>query len=167
MDVNMPEKYADLYLKALSDRKQTLEKKIEEFRGEIIEIDSHIARLTSMPIFNDIDSNENIDYSIKGYEPEWPWTQKIAHFEEIKGKLFKSGEVVDYIIKKEPSLEKAKVRSSISAALSNKLKGNKYLKFKDPVSRSIFYGPTAWFLNNGKPHINFIPDTLKEKLLKR
>ena len=167
MKINVPEKYADLYLKALTEKRQTLELKIEEFKKEIQEIDNHIRNLTSFPIFNDGPALDLSSWHTSEYVPQWSWTKKIAQFESIKGKLILATEVVAYILDHEASLDKNKVRSSVSAALSNWVKGKKYLKFKDPISGNTYYGPTDWFLSDGKPQIDFIPDELKDRLLKR
>ncbi|MBL6449786.1 hypothetical protein JMN32_25975 [Fulvivirga sp. 29W222] len=166
MKINVPEKYADLYLKALSEKKKILEAKIEDFKREIQEIDNHISALTSMPIFHDTPSYAP-RWEARSYQEEWPWTKKITHYQEVKTKIFTSSEIVDYIIQKEPKLTKSKVRSSISAALSNKHKSGKYIKFIDPVTSTTYYGPSDWFLNEHEPHLDYIPDDLKERLFKK
>lgn len=167
MKINLPEKYADLYLKALTEKKRTLELKIEEFKKEIVEIDNHIRNLTSFPIFNDSPTIDLSSWNSSDYIPQWSWTKKIAQFESVKGKLILASEVVEYIVDHEPALDKNKVRSSVSAALSNWVKSKKYSKFKDPISGNTYYGSTDWFLSDGKPQIDFIPDELKNRLLKR
>lgn len=167
MKINVPEKYADLYLKALTERKQALELKIDEFKKEIVEIDNHVRNLTSLPIFNDSPAFDLSSWQNSEYVREWSWTRKIAHFELVKGKLITATEVVEYIFNHEPDLDKGKVRSSVSAALSNWVKNKKYLKFRDPISGNTYYGPTDWFLSDGKPQIDFIPEELKDRLLKR
>ena len=43
MKVNIPEKYTDLYIKALGDKKKALQMKINQFKAEIEEIDSHLS----------------------------------------------------------------------------------------------------------------------------
>lgn len=164
MKINVPEKYADLYLKALGERKKSLEAKIADFRKEIEEIDNHISALTSLPIFSDNTANP-IQWEAKGYKPEWPWTRKIAYYQDFKKKLFLASEIVDFIIDKEPDLNKSKVRSSISAALSNKHKSGQYTKFVDPVTASAYYGPSDWFIKEQEPRLNYLPDDLKERLL--
>ena len=165
MKINLPEKYADLYLKALTEKKQVLEAKIEEFKREINEIDNHIRSLTSMPIFHEQSNIHITTWTTDKYISEWSWTKKIAHFESVKGKLITATEVVTFILENEPGLNKGKVRSSVSAALSNWVKQKKYLKFKDPISGNSYYGPTDWFLKDGRPQIDFIPDELKKRLL--
>ncbi|TRX57662.1 hypothetical protein FNH22_14720 [Fulvivirga sp. M361] len=167
MKINLPEKYADLYLKALTEKKQTLEAKIEDFKQEIREIDNHIRSLTSMPIFEENSQISPTPLPGDKYASEWSWTKKIAHFESLKGKLIIATEVVVFILDKEPGLDKGKVRSSVSAALSNWVRSKRYLKFKDPLSGNSYYGPTDWFLQDGRPQIDFIPEELKNRLLKR
>ncbi len=167
MKINVPEKYADLYIKALVERKQVLEEKITEFRNEIAEIDNHIRNLTSIPIFNDGNELDFNNLSLNGYSANWPWTKKIAFFEQKMKKIFTANDAVDFIIKSEPDLDKGKVRSSVSAALSNWVRGKRYQKFTDPTSNNSYYGPSDWFLSNGTPQIDVIPDVLKNKLLRR
>jgi len=165
MKINVPEKYADLYIKALVERKQMLERKIEDFKKEIEEIDSHISAFTSMPIFNDQASFNTVKWETKGYRSEWPWTKKISYYTEFKGKLMTSGEVVNFIMEKEPELNKSKVRSSVSAALSNRLKNATYVKFIDPITQTSYYGPKEWFSNDDEPQVDFLPNDLKQRLL--
>lgn len=167
MKINVPEKYADLYLKALGEKKKALEAKIEDFKKEIEEIDNHISALTSLPIFQDSTSYNPARWEAKGYQEEWPWTRKIAHYQEVKMKLFTSAEVVDYILEKEVRLNKNKVRSSISAALSNKHKSGSYVKFIDPITSVTYYGPAEWFLNEREPRLDHLPDDLKDRLLRK
>lgn len=167
MKINVPEKYADLYLKALSERKRLLEEKIQAFKAEISEIDNHISNLTSIPIFNDSEEFSTKALSFNGYSPEWSWTKKISFFEQQINLIFTSNEVVSFITETEPDLDKSKVRSSISAALSNWVKSNKYKKFIDPIANNTYYGPSDWFLSSGSPQIDFIPASLKNKLLRR
>lgn len=167
MKINVPEKYADLYIKALAERKKMLEAKIEDFKNEIEEIDSHMSALTSMPIFNEGASFYTVKWETKGYRNEWPWTKKISYYEEFKGKLMTSSDVVNFILDKEKELDKSKVRSSVSAALSNRLKNKSYTKFIDPVSQTAYYGPTEWFVNEKEPHVDFLPNELKERLLNK
>jgi hypothetical protein len=165
MKINVPEKYADLYTKALSERKQQLEKKIEDFRKEILEIDNHISNLTSMSIFNDQQAGNKLPNLI-AYSPSWPWTKKIAHYQEVIPKLMTSNDAVEFILSNEPDLDKAKVRSSVSAALSNGLKSRKYTKFIDPSGVSSFYGPSDWFNSEGQPQLEYVPDDLKNRIFK-
>ncbi|UII34369.1 hypothetical protein LVD17_11170 [Fulvivirga ulvae] len=164
MKINVPEKYAELYLKALSEKKKLLEAKIEDFKKEIEEIDNHISALTSLSIFQDNPSYAPPRWEAKGYQEEWPWTKKISHYQEVTLKIFTSSEVVDYILRKEPRLTRSKVRSSISAALSNKHKSGTYIKFIDPITSITYYGPSAWFINEHEPEFNHVPDDLKERL---
>mgnify|MGYP001797972441 CR=1 FL=1 len=166
MKINVPEKYADLYLKALSERKRVLEEKIQAFQAEISEIDNHISNLTSIPIFNESDEFNAKALNFNGYSPEWSWTKKITFFEQQLKLVFTSNEVVTFLIETEPNLDKSKVRSSISAALSNWVKNNKYKKFIDPIANNTYYGPSDWFLSSGSPQIDFIPESLKSKLLR-
>ncbi|MCR9250873.1 MAG: hypothetical protein NXI20_10630 [bacterium] len=165
MKINVPEKYADLYLKALSEKKQLLEAKIEEFKKEIQEIDNHISALTSMPIFKDGNTYPQINWNTNAYQIEWSWSRKIAYYEGYKGKIMTSGEIVDFIMEKEPELDKQKVRSSVSAALSNRTRSGIYAKFSDPISNTTFYGPSEWFTENDQPHIEYLPNQLKDRLL--
>ena len=164
MKINVPEKYADLYLKALSEKKKALEAKIEDFKKEIEEIDNHISALTSLSIFHDTPSYAPPRWEPNRYQEEWPWTKKITHYQEVKTKIFTSSEVIDYIIQKEPKLTKSKVRSSISAALSNKHKSGAYVKFVDPITSNTYYGPSDWFINEHEPYLDHVPDDLKERL---
>lgn len=165
MKINVPEKYADLYIKALAERKKMLEAKIEDFKNEIEEIDSHMSALTSMPIFNDNTGLNTIKWETKGYRPEWPWTKKISYFQDFRGKLMTSGDVLNFIMDKEPDQNKTKVRSSVSAALSNRLKNRSYIKFIDPTTQTTYYGPKDWFINEAEPKVEFLPNDLKERLL--
>lgn len=165
MKINVPEKYADLYLKALGERKKALEAKIADFRKEIEEIDNHISALTSLPIFTDHPSYNPMQWETKGYQPEWSWTRKIAYYQDFRKKLFVASEIVDFIIEKEPTLNKSKVRSSISAALSNKHRAGDYIKFIDPITGASYYGPNEWFIKDQEPHLKHLPDDLKERLL--
>ncbi len=163
MKINVPDKYADLYLKALTEKKRALEARIEEFRKEIVEIDNHISNLTSLPIFQDQSSQQTIRWDPAAYRAQWPWTRKIAHYLEQKDKLVTSAEVLNYILEQEPELDKQKARSSISAALSNKIRSGEYRKFTDPVTQTAYYGITDWFEKN-TPEIEKLPEPLKEKL---
>ena len=163
MKINVPEKYADLYLKALSEKKQALEARIEEFRKEISEIDNHISTLTSLPIFQDQVSHKTIRWDTDSYRSQWPWTRKIAHYMNATDKLVASAEVVEFILEQEPDSDKQKVRSSVSAALSNKIRSGEYKKFTDPVTQTAYYGLNEWF-NEDIPEIEKIPEALRTKL---
>ncbi|UII22593.1 hypothetical protein [Fulvivirga ligni] len=165
MKLNIPEKYADLYLKALSERKRTLEDKIEEFKKEIEDIDNHISALTSIPIFQDNLPVNTYQKKSKTYREEWPWSRKITYYQELTKQLMTSSEVVDFIMSKEPTLDKNKVRSSISAALSNKHRSGDYTKFVDPVTNSAYYGPPEWFVSKDQPHLTYVPNDLKKRLI--
>ena len=165
MKVNIPEKYADLYVKALEQKKKGLLDKIGQFKREIVEIESHINSLTSMSIFGDTVENHSPKWKTNDYSSQWPWTKKITYYQEFKQKLITTTEVVDFIVSKEPELNKSKVRSSVSAALSNRLKSNSYEKFKDPVTGTSYYGPANYFLNAYEPHIEYMSEDLKERLL--
>ncbi|MEM7107542.1 MAG: hypothetical protein AAF519_04890 [Bacteroidota bacterium] len=167
MKINVPEKYADLYLKALAERKQVLEQKIRSFKDEIAEIDNHIRNLTSIPIFNEADELRSQVLNFEGYSEEWPWTKKINFFQQQINHIVTAGDIVECILESEPDLNKTKARSSISAALSNWVRQKRYSKFIDPLSNTTYYGPSDWFLSNGNPQIDYIPDGLKTKLLKR
>lgn len=163
MKINVPEKYADLYLKALTEKKRALEARIEEFRKEISEIDNHISTLTSMPIFQDQAAHQTIRWDTDSYRPQWPWTRKIAHYLNITDKLTASADVVDFIMEQEPDLDKQKVRSSVSAALSNKIRNEEYKKFTDPVTQTAYYGLNEWFKED-IPEIEKLPESLRTKL---
>lgn len=164
MKFNVPEKYADLYIKALSERKQHLANKIEDFKREILEIENHISNLTSMPIFTEKHDYAEFDKRNMAYSQNWPWTRKIAYYQDFIGKLISSNEVVDYIMENEPDLDKMKVRSSVSAALSNGIRSGKYTKFNDPTSSSTFYAPSEWFDKMGQPLLEYLPQDLKSRL---
>ena len=166
MRVDIPEKYVDLYVKALNDKKKQLEKKIEEFSSEIKEINNQINHLTSLPIFQEQTSylpprGEHFDYL-----PAWSWTKKITFYEKLKNKLITTHEIVDFILSKEPHLIRSKVRSSISAALSNRVKYEKYRKFTDAVTGIAYYGKRDWFNPAGQPKIENLPEDVKANLLK-
>jgi len=165
MKINVPEKYADLYIKALVERKKMLESKIEDFNKEIEEIDSHVSALTSVPMFKDTGNYSTVKWETKGYRNEWPWTKKITYYQEFKGKLMTTNEVVNFILDKEPELDKAKTRSSVSAALSNRLKNKSYIKFIDPITNTTYYGPDEWFNSQEDPKVDHLPNELKERLL--
>jgi hypothetical protein len=164
MKINVPEKYADLYVKALSEKKRALEERIEEFKREIAEIDGHISNLTSMPIFNEPQYQSIVRWDTSSYRPQWPWTKKISFFQEVTKRLATSSEVVAFILEKENGLDKTKVRSSISAALSNGIKKGHYQKFTDPVTHTAYYGQSVWFDKNNQPEVRFLPDDLKHRL---
>ncbi|MFT6037065.1 MAG: hypothetical protein ACI9XJ_002655, partial [Marivirga sp.] len=134
MKVNIPEKYTDLYVKALEEKKQVLQAKINQFQAEIVEIEAHLVTLLNVPLFQENEQQNLLHQKTNAYYDQWPWTKKIAYFVEFKRKLVKTMDVVDFILEKEPTLNKAKVRSSVSAALSNKMKKGVYRKFEDPVS---------------------------------
>jgi hypothetical protein len=165
MQINLPEKYTDLYIRALQEKKKSLLERIRQFQYEIEEIDQHLNSLTSLPLFGENQTPLMIDTLNNQYQVDWSWTRKIAYYQDIKKKLFKASEVVDYIAEKEPSVNKSKIRSSVSAALSNKSKQGAYRKFIDPVTEQTYYGPPKFFLNKGEPHMEFMPEELKERLL--
>ena len=165
MKVNIPEKYTDLYVKALEEKKKVLQEKIMQFQAEINEIDAHIAGLYNLPIFEDGDQQSALHQKTNAYHDQWAWTKKIAYFVDFRRKLVKTMDVVEFIMEKEPALVKSKVRSSVSAALSNKMKKGVYRKFEDPVTGSTYYGPVKYFLNAHEPQIEYMPDDLKERLL--
>ena len=164
MKINVPEKYADLYLKALTEKKRALEERIEEFRREIEEIDMHISNLTSLPIFQEPQFQTVVKWDTATYRPQLSWTRKITFFYEMKKLLAMSNDVVDFVLEKEPEQEKTKVRSSISAALSNGIRSGQYVKFTDPVTNNAFYGPSEWFGTDGNPDIAYIPDSVRQRL---
>ncbi|UII27991.1 hypothetical protein LVD15_06090 [Fulvivirga maritima] len=165
MKLNIPEKYADLYLKALSERKRMLQAKIAEFQREIDDIENHMSALTSIPIFQDNLPTSKSKYQANSYQEEWPWSRKITYYQELNKQIMTSAEVVDFILNKEPSLDKNKVRSSISAALSNKHRSGDYIKFVDPVTNTAYYGPPEWFINKEQPHLTYVPNDLKKRLI--
>jgi hypothetical protein len=164
MKINVPEKYADLYVKALSEKKRALEERIEEFKREIEDIDNHIRNLTSLPIFQEPQYQSIVKWDTSSYRPQWPWTKKISFFQEVTRRLSTSGEVVGFILEKEPALDKTKVRSSISAALSNGIRKGQYQKFLDPVTQNAYYGPSDWFGENSEPEVQFLPEALRHRL---
>jgi hypothetical protein len=163
--INVPEKYAELYLKALTDRKKQLVSKIQEFQHEIDEIDHHIGSLTSIPIFQEETIRGPIRWETDGYRNEWTWTKKIDFIFHKTTKLCTAKYMVDFITAKEPDLDKSKIRSSISAALSNRLKNGNGRKFVDPVTDHVYYGNSDWFDQNESPLIDHIPDELKVNIL--
>lgn len=165
MKVNIPEKYTDLYIKALQEKKKVLVDKINQFKVEIEEIDSHLNGLTSMSIFQENKFEYQANWKTNSYQVAWPWTKKIAFYQQFKSKIITTAEVVDFIVDKEPDLNKRKVRSSVSAALSNWVKKQHYRKFEDPVSMMSYYGPTVLFINQKEPTIEAMPQDLKERLL--
>lgn len=167
MKFNVPEKYADLYIKALSERKRQMENKIEDFKREILEIENHISNLTSMPIFNEQHDLGDFNKNSLAYSRDWPWTRKIAYYQDFIGKLVTSNEAVDYIVDNEPELEKMKVRSSVSAALSNGTRSGKYTKFNDPTSSATYYAPSEWFDKSGQPLLEYLPQDLKSRLFNK
>jgi hypothetical protein len=165
MKVNIPEKYTDLYVKALKEKKQNLQLKINQFKAEINEIDVHLDSLLNLPLFQENEAQNLMHQKTNTYHDQWPWTKKIAYFIDFRRKLVRTMEVVDFIMEKEPDLNKSKVRSSVSAALSNKMKKGVYRKFEDPVTANTYYGPANYFLNMHEPQIEYMPDDLKERLL--
>lgn len=160
-NVSVPEKYVDLYLKALNEKKKQLEMKIEEFQREIEDINNHIKSLTSLSIFNDYPIHSPVKWETKGYMKEWPWTQKVSYFADKKGLLFSANEIVELIVNKEPNQDRDKVRSSISAVLSNRLKSGEYLKVQHPGTRVSYYGPDNWF-ERDIPKEKFLPSELRQ-----
>lgn len=165
MNVNLPEKYTDLYVKALQEKRKSLLDKINQFKKEVEDIDSHINSLTNLPLFNENTQVDSGAWKTNKYSEQWAWTKKITFFQEYSGKLVTTAGVVEFIISKEPELNKNKVRSSVSAALSNRLKSNNYLKFTDPVSGATYYGPSDYFINEHEPKMEYMPEDLKERLL--
>lgn len=163
--MNLPEKYTDLYIKALQEKKKSLQDKIAQFKSEILEIDSHLNSLTSLPLFGESRKPLDLDTLNNQYQEEWTWIKKITHYQDIKKTLVRTMEIVEYICEKEPTLNKAKVRSSISSALTNKMNKGEYRKFNDPVAGHTYYGPPAFFINKNEPHLEFMPEELKERLL--
>ncbi len=164
MKINVPEKYADLYLKALTEKKRALEERIEEFKREIEEIDTHISNLTSMPIFNEPQFQTIAKWETATYRTQWSWTRKITFYYESASSLATSGDVVDFILEKEPEEDRTKVRSSISAALSNGIRTGQYKKFTDPVTNTAYYGPSEWFNSQDQPEVDYIPDNVRQRL---
>lgn len=164
MKINVPEKYADLYVKALSEKKRALEERIEEFKREIAEIDNHISNLTSLPIFREPQYQSIVKWDTSSYRAQWPWTKKISFFQDITKRLCTSGEVVAFIMEKEPHGEKSKVRSSISAAFSNGIRKGQYAKFIDPITQNTYYGPHEWFGENFEPEVRFLPEELRQRI---
>lgn len=165
MKINIPEKYTDLYIKALQEKRKGLLNKINQFKVEIEEIDTHLNGLTSMSIFTEDTSSNNAKWKTNSYQSAWSWTKKIAYYQQYKSKIVTTSEVVDFIVDKEPELNKSKVRSSVSAALSNWVKKQHYRKFEDPVSGMSYYGPSNVFINQHEPNIESMPQDLKERLL--
>lgn len=165
MKVHIPDKYTDLYVKALEEKKLSLQEKISQFKAEIDEISTHINTMTSMSLFSESLTDDTVNWKTNNYQPQWPWTRKITYYQEYRGKLITTTEVVDFIFDKEPELNKSKARSSVSAALSNNVKKNKYRKFEDPVTGTTYYGPLRFFINQTEPGIEFMPQDLKERLL--
>jgi hypothetical protein len=163
MKINVPEKYADLYLKALTEKKKALEARIEEFKKEIEEIDNHISTLTSLPIFQDQTQQNIVRWDPAAYRSQWPWTRKIAHYLDLTKVLITSAEAVSFITDQEPDIDKQKVRSSVSAALSNKIRSGEYKKFTDPITQTAYYGPGEWFRKD-TPEILHLPEALKQRL---
>lgn len=159
-NIPVPEKYIDLYLKALNEKKKQLQYKIEEFEKEIEEINNHIKSLTSLSIFSDYPLQSPVKWESKGYMKEWPWTQKVSYFADKKGLLFSANEIVELILNKEPEQEREKVRSSISAVLSNRLRNGEYEKVQHPATNVSFYGPNEWF-EKGTPKERFLPYELR------
>lgn len=165
MNINLPEKYTDLYVKALQEKRKSLIEKINQFNKEVEEIDTHINSLTNLSLFEgNMKPSSNV-WKTNKYNEQWPWTKKITFFQQFRGKLITTAGVVDFIVSKEPELNKNKIRSSVSAALSNRLKTNKYLKFRDPVTGSTYYGPSDYFINEHEPKMEYMPEDLKERLL--
>jgi len=164
MKINVPEKYADLYLKALTEKKRALEERIEEFRREIEEIDTHISNLTSMPIFQEPQFQTIVKWEAATYRTQWSWTRKITFYYETVNKLAPSGGIVDFILEKEPEEDRSKVRSSISAALSNGIRSGQYKKFTDPVTNTAYYGPAEWFNDQEQPDVTYIPENVRQRL---
>jgi hypothetical protein len=164
MKINVPEKYADLYLKALTEKKRALEERIEEFKREIEEIDTHISNLTSMPIFKEPQFQTIAKWDTATYRIQWSWTRKIGFYYESASQLATSAEVVDFILEKEPEEDRSKVRSSISAALSNGIRSGQYKKFTDPVTNTTYYGPSEWFNSQEQPDVVYIPDNVRQRL---
>ncbi|MDH5366659.1 MAG: hypothetical protein OEW67_06710 [Cyclobacteriaceae bacterium] len=165
MKINVPEKYTDLYIKALQEKKNVLTSKINQFKMEIDEIDNHLNSLTSMSIFQENKTEYQKNWKTHNYQIAWSWTKKITYYQQFKNKIITTSEVVEFIIEKEAGLDKSKVRSSVSAALSNWVKKKQYLKFEDPVTGISYYGPSLLFINQNEPKIEFMPQDLKERLL--
>jgi hypothetical protein len=164
MKINIPDKYADLYLKALNDRKIVLLDKIREFEKEIKEIDHHMSMLTSMPIFKEDTFSSPIKWEPKNYKPEWSWTKKIDHYFLEARILSTARDILGFIADHEPDVEKSKVRSSISAALSNNVKKGVCRKYQDPVTQNSYYGLPAWFDKKNQPKLEFIPPDMRNRL---
>ncbi|MGK7392081.1 MAG: hypothetical protein ACNS60_17140 [Candidatus Cyclobacteriaceae bacterium M2_1C_046] len=160
-NISVPEKYLDLYLKALNEKKKQLEIKIDEFENEIENINNHIKSLTSMSIFNEYPLHSPVKWETKGYIKEWPWTQKVSYFADKKGLLFTTNEIVELILNKEQEQERDKVRSSISAVLSNRVKTGEYKKFQHPATQITYYGPAEWF-EGEKPKDKFLPSEIRQ-----
>ena len=164
MKINVPEKYADLYLKALTEKKRALEERIEEFRREIEEIDRHISNLTSMPIFQEPQFQTIVKWDTNAYRLQWSWTKKISFYYEHHTKLAPSADVLSFILEKEPEQDRSKARSSISAALSNGIRSGHFRKFTDPVTNTAFYGLRDWFDEKDRPDVSVIPEEVRQQL---
>ena len=160
-NVSVPEKYVDLYLKALNEKKKQLQLKIDEFEKEIEDINNHIKSLTSLSIFNDYPLHSPVKWETKGYMQEWPWTQKVSYFADKKGLVFSATEIVELITNKEPGQERDKVRSSISAVLSNRVKNGEYRKIQHPATQITYYGPREWFKGD-IPMERYMPTELRK-----
>ncbi|MEM7551691.1 MAG: hypothetical protein AAF363_18550 [Bacteroidota bacterium] len=166
MKVNIPEKYAELYLKALIEKKGHLLDKIREFEKEIKEIDQHIQTLTSIPIFHEETYQGPVKWETTSYKEEWSWSKKVEFYFSQLEKVANAKDIVEFIINNEKNSDRTKVRSSISAALSNGHKNRSFLKFTDPVSSITYYGKPDWFNEKSIPKMEHIPEALKEKILK-
>lgn len=163
MKLTIPEKYTDLYLNVLAERKKMLEAKIQDFQKEIEEIDNYLNSLTNFPIFQE---NQHHYQRSKhpNYYSEWSWMQKISHYQEVIRRIFTSAEIITYILQQERNLNRSKVRSSISAALSNKTKRGSYIKYLDAITGAAYYGPSEWFINDKEPHPKYVPNILRRRL---
>ena len=165
MKIDIPEKYTDLYIKALEEKKEGLLNKIEQFKREIADINVHINNLTSMSLFGEKQHEDSLNWKTSAYQEQWSWTRKITYYQEFTGRIVTTSELVDFILDKEHGLEKNKVRSSVSAALSNWVKKGNYRKFEDPITGRTYYGPAHVFMNQHEPKIENMPQDLKERLL--
>jgi len=157
-DLTIPKKFASEYIKFLTAKKNKLSSQLQQLQKELSELDNHINSISNYPIFKE---SQDMSIEIKDYNPSLPWTRKVSIYGNKKVKLMNSNEVVNFILENEPNLDKEKVRSSISAVLSNRVKSETYLKHTDPASEITYYGLKDWFDDFGEPKREYLPDELK------
>lgn len=130
-NINIPDSEYPLFQKVYKERYDSIMEKLHPLQKELDELRPLFEQLGIIEKFDNKGTTEltknpaTFEIMEDGYNPKWSWLRKVEFILDMKQTPLTSVLLIDEICKREPGLNKIKLRNSIPATLSLAAKDKK------------------------------------------